>query len=217
MESIKSILEIVYYLSGPVIAYIAYLALGQIRISKEQIKEQRKSLQITSKREALKLTSDQVFIYSEKIIPLQNKLNEKISAEGVDFINKFKVEVESGSVNVIRPAGKHQFSSIKKIIPELVDVANAMESFSTYFVSGVADEKLAYLSLGSTFCNSVERIAPVIVPTSNQGKHFNAVLNLYVIWKSRLEAENLEKQKNEIETKLKGQRKVSVEVLGEHA
>ncbi|GAW88900.1 hypothetical protein FPS14_contig00012-0012 [Flavobacterium psychrophilum] len=31
-----------------------------------------------------------------------------------------------------------------------------MESFSTYFIKGVADEEIAYSSIGRTFCHSVE-------------------------------------------------------------
>ncbi|NTW46659.1 MAG: hypothetical protein HGB16_00770 [Chlorobaculum sp.] len=89
-----------------------------------------------------------------------------------------------------------------------------MESFSTYFASGVADEKIAYLSLGSTFCHSMEKIAPILILVSNKKRSFTAVLRLYSIWGERLESESLEKQKKAIESKLSSKKQVHVNVVG---
>jgi len=217
MEVVKNILEIFYFLSGPAIAVIAYLALGQIRVAKDQMEEQKKALRITSKRDALKVTAEQVTLYCDKIIPLHNILDKKIKSEGIDALDKFKVEFDSGSIKIAPPKEEVSFKDFDCFIEELVDVANAMESFSTYFASGVADEKIAYLSLGSTFCSSMEKISPVLIPLSNDGRRFSACLRLFSIWGERLESESLERQKTEIESKLKTKRKVSTKVIGSDA
>ncbi|MCK5686904.1 hypothetical protein KAJ27_22385 [bacterium] len=217
MEKIKPWLEILYYLSGPAIAVIAYLALGQIRVAKEQIAEQKKSLQISSKRDALKLTADQVALYCEKIIPLQNIFDQKLKVEDMTILKEFKVEFESGSIKVKPPNESYSFKDFESVTTEFLDVVNALESFSTYFVSGVADEKVAYLSLGSTFCDSMETVSPILILISNDKRQFSAALNLYNIWGTRLESENLVRQKLKIEKKLKSKKQFSTTVLGTDA
>ncbi|MFT4805825.1 MAG: hypothetical protein ACI9YE_003053 [Psychroserpens sp.] len=217
VEEVKAWLEILYFISGPVVVVIAYLALGQIRVAKDQVAEQKRALQISSKRDALKLTAEQVALYCEKIIPLQNRLDQKLEAEGITILEKFKIKFEAGTIKLIPPEDKFCFTDFNSSVPELLDVANAMESFSTYFVSGVADEKIAYLSLGSTFSSSMKTISPILIPISNDGRRFSATLRLYSIWGTRLESENLEKQKFEIEKKLQSKKQISVRVVGANA
>lgn len=217
MEQVKNWLEIIYFLSGPAIAVIAYFALAQIRVAKTQLEEQKKALRITSKRDALKLTAEQVTLYCDKIIPLQNTLDAKLKSEGIDFLDKFEIEFESGSIRVIPPKEDIKSQEFSKFGKEFVDVANAMESFSTYFATGVADERIAYLSLGSTFCASMKTYAPILIPLGNDGRRFSATLRLYSIWGVRLESENLEKQKAEIDKKLRSKKQVFTKVVGDDA
>ena len=70
MQLVKDILELMYFLSGPVIALIAFIALGHIKVARQQLEEQKRALAISSKRDALKITSDQISTYSSTIIPL---------------------------------------------------------------------------------------------------------------------------------------------------
>lgn len=193
---------------------IAFLALGQIRVAKEQMEEQKRSLKLTSKRDALKLTAEQVTLYCDKTIPLQNTLSAKLELHNVEILEKFEIEFGSNSIKVIPPEENFKFEEFTVFAKEFIDVANSMESFSTYFVSGVADEKFAYLSLGSTFCNSMKKMAPILIPISKDGRHFSATLELYRIWGLRLENEDLEKQKLEINRKLKSKKQVSTKVIG---
>ncbi|MFG0872201.1 hypothetical protein ACF8QD_00580 [Aeromonas media] len=217
LTEIKVWLDVAYLLSGPVIAVIAYLALGQIRIAKAQIEEQRNALRVTSKRDALKLTSEQVTLYCDKIIPLQNVFYKKMRDEGVDVFDKFGVEFDSESIKLIPPGEQVDIEVLGKFVTEFVNVANAMESFSTYFMSGVADEEVAYLSLGSTFCSTMKTLAPLLIPMSNDERRFAACLSLYQIWGMRRENEALQKQKLEIESKLNSKQKMSIRVMGDES
>ena len=215
MENFRTWLEILYFISGPIIAVIAFFALGQIRVAKEQIEEQKKLLKITSKRDALKLTSNQIEIYLDKIIKLQNILDKKLASENIDILSKYEVEITSDSLKLIPPKETFNTDDLEKIIQELADVANAMESFSTYFISGVADEKIAFFSIGSTYCNSVKRLLPVLIPLSNE-KNFLSIINLYKIWAMRIESESLQKQKQNIEKQLKSKKETTIKVVGDN-
>lgn len=193
---------------------IAFLALGQIRIAKNQLQEQKNSSMLASKRDALKLTAEQITSYCEKTIPLQNILNDKLETENIKVLENFKIEFNSECILVTPPDGDFNLEDLTCFMEEFIDVANSMESFSTYFVSGVADEKIAYLSLGSTFCNTMNKIGPIMLPISENGRYFLATLQLYRTWGLRLENEDLEKQKIEIENRLKSKKQTSTKVIG---
>ena len=100
---------------------------------------------------------------------------------------------------------------------EFTNLMNAMEGFCIYFVSGVADEKVAFKSLSSTFCSFVEGLLPLLVPLTDGENRFAATIQLFQIWHSRLESENLEKQKKELEQKLKGNKTQTIKTIGENA
>lgn len=214
MEEFKNWLEIIYFLSGPGVVFVAYLALGQIKIAKKQLEEQKKTLRISSKRDSLKLTAEQVAVYLDKVVKLANELDKKLAEEDVTILDKFQVEFTSGKVKLIPPEEDFNFNNFESCLKEFVAFANAMESFSTFFMSGVADEEVAYLSVGSTFCHSMEKLVPILIPLGNDGPRYSAVLSLYGIWGARLENDSLEKQKLEIEQKIKNKDVRSVQVLG---
>ncbi|MCI0510961.1 MULTISPECIES: hypothetical protein [Chromohalobacter] len=63
MQTLKEILELVYYVSGPLLVVVAFLALGQIRVAKDQLKAQKKAVAISAKRDALRITAEQISNY----------------------------------------------------------------------------------------------------------------------------------------------------------
>lgn len=213
MEELKDWLEIIYLLCGPLIVLIAYLALGQIKVAKQQLEEQRKMLHVTSKRDTLKLTSEQVALFLDKIVKLANVLNEKLVAENITILDEFNVEFCSDSIKLIPPKGDFKFN-LERFISEFAALSNSMESFSVFFIAGVTDEKLAFLSVGSSFCTNMKKLSPIMIPLSKNTGNYTSVLSLYSIWGSRLERESLEKQKEEIESKIKNKNNMSVRVVG---
>jgi hypothetical protein len=215
LKDFKDWLEIIYFLCGPVVVLIAYLALEQIKVSKQQLIEQKRMLHIASKRDSLKLTSEQIASYLDKVIPLANSLNAKLVSENITILDEFSVEFFSGSIQ-LTPPEKNLNSSLKFncFTREFVNLLNAMESFSTFFMSGVADERVAYLSLGSTFCSSMKTLAPILIPLGKNSGAYPSAIGLYHIWGSRRETESLEIQKKEIEDKINNKNITSINVIG---
>ena len=213
MEQLKEILELLYLLSGPAIAVLAYLALAQIKIARKQLEEQRKATRISSKRDALKTMSEQVAKYGSEIIPLINALDHKIESENIEFFSKSKVEITSEGMKVFPCSDLDEREKVKSKFKEFTDMMNALEGFSAFFISGVADEKTAFHSLSTTFCNTVKDKAPLILMTSEGKHHFEATLSLFRVWNTRLETENLEKKKSELERKLRSQKTQYVDTI----
>jgi len=88
MEQFRDYFEILYFLSGPVLVVIAYIALAQIKLAKNQIEVQRNATRISAKRDALRLTSEQIKEYGVTIIPIINTLDKKIENESIEFFEK---------------------------------------------------------------------------------------------------------------------------------
>ncbi len=214
MEDFKDIVELIYFFSGPLLVLVAYLALDQIKVSKNQILEQRNALIITSKRESLKLSSEQITFYGKEIIPSLNILDHRIESENIEFFKKSKVTIRDDGISVVPYYETNDFDKLNKIVPEFTKALNLLEGFSTYFISGVADEKFAYRSLSTTFCESIKDILPLIIYVSDDGHRFSATIELFVMWNSRMETESIKKEKAELEKRLKNKKEISINTLG---
>jgi hypothetical protein len=205
----KSIVENVSYLSGPIIALLGFVVFYQLRLAK-------KAIVITSKRQAAELSTKQIEIYYNVIIPLQSKFTNLIVAEKFDNVEirnlkKFTFsELSSGKEdNLLKEA---EFIS-KNVIPA-VDAMNSMEAFSTYFTKGVADEEIAFSSLGRTFCSTVKKLSFVYCILRNDESHdvlpYENTIKLYDLWNSQLSSKRIE---SELKKKTEELKKIKIEKI----
>lgn len=193
---------------------IAYIALRQIKVAKLQLEEQRKLAQIQSKRDALKLMSEQVSTFSNVIIQLANDLDDKIERENITFFDQASLEVSEKGISInIRDLGSLQ--ELDPIIPELTKFANSLDSLSIYFMSGVADEDQAFLAIGSSFCDLVKDILPFLVMVNDWDQYsYSNCLQLFMIWHNRLEVKSMLKQRQDLESQIKDRSIVTIKPVG---
>ncbi len=187
MQEFRDYLEIAYFISGIIVAIAAVFALYQLKIAKDSIK-------IQSKREALSLTVSQCNYYSSTILKLQDTLYEKRVASDCDFFEskKWTVDTDGENVTVHLNCKEHpSLNEINLIAYELLDVVNSMEAFSVYFTSKVADESVAYSTLGHTFINTAEVYMPWLILNYKSDGSFSNLVKLYVLWKNRKKQEQM--------------------------
>lgn len=210
IDSIRPYLEILYFVTGgPALAYFAYLALQQIKVAKDVARK-------ASMREAFRLSAEQTHIYITQIIPCINELNQFIKDEKLTFFTEATVNIEDEGIKVKHAEIDDATEQLMKSMKLLLDVVNRLETFSLYFISKVADEKVAYSSLGATFVHSVRELMPFLVMSANNDHHKN-IMGLFYIWHTRIEKEKLEKDKKSIEDKIKGMKTpVIVPIGAEH-
>jgi hypothetical protein len=83
--------------------------------------------------------------------------------------------------------------SLNDIIPlfdVLLPATNSLSAWCSYFVHGVADEEVAYRTLGADFLHAAGQCIPLIILLEKQTAHSDLV-SLYHAWRTRLEAEAL--------------------------
>ena len=195
IDTSKSILENLYFLSGFILTITLVIGIIQISLTK-------KSLKTNSNRAAANLAANQIEIYCNKIIRLQNNIFFKETEKKVPNI---KLEVgEFNKSYLIKKLGEATYeNNIKERFPVtlyVLDVLNAMESFAIYFTKGVADEEIAYSSIGRTYCNTVEDLYFDIASylSDDNDKSFSNLIELYKLWKVRLKSEKLSAEKEQL-------------------
>jgi hypothetical protein len=201
-NGIKAVIEIIYLLVAPIIAYFAFKGLEQIKIHKKESK-------LNSKRKAYKITAEICKDYGERIIPLINKLNDKIISENILFFKESRTKIDNNELTA--EYGKVDFD---KCTGELSETLNALESFSLYIINGLAEEKIAYNSFGRTFLGTVEKFSPFLILV-NKKNYYNNILELFIIWNTRKEKETLMMEKEKLEKKINSKQTITIKHLGE--
>jgi hypothetical protein len=190
---IRPYLEILYFVSAIVLAIVAIVALKQLSISKNTLTTQ-------SKRDALKLTASECTRYLDQIIPLANDLEIAVKKYDVKYFNGWEVAVDRNNVTVTRkqPLDLQNFD---KLVSTLVPLCNSLEGFATFFVSGVADEYLAYHTVGTTFLGTMDTLIPWVAGCQKDGYYKN-LFHLYAKWKMRKQEALLRQKKESLEKQL---------------
>lgn len=202
----RNLLEIFYFIATPVLLIVAIFGLKQISVSKENSR-------ISSLRDSYKLASQQCSYFLNNIIPLYNKVNDLLETKSITALNKKEISVSNKTININSKKMFNEKEKITSILPEIVDVLNATEAFSVYIISGVADEKIAFNSIGHTYCTCVCKLLPIIV-LAQQRNCYKNILKLFILWHNKENKQNLLSDKNRIEKDLQKISSFSIKGIG---
>ncbi len=136
----------------------------------------------------------------------------KLEKKKITFFDNSRVEI-SGDKITVKPnyADDAEYDLVWNL--PILKVLNSLESFSLYFVSGVADEKIGFLTIGPTFCNTVKRYLPHLIDLT-ENDNFSSIIQLFTIWNARIENNKLEKEKERIENELNKSKPKSINTIG---
>ena len=195
LSTIRPYMEVLYFISGVGLLITAIYALKQLNLTK-------KSMSLQAKRDSLRITSEQCEKYLNHIINLQDILYEQVKQNNIGFFKGWNVDFINNSI-IVKHSSPINNTNLDIIAPYFLDVLNAMEAFSSYFVSGLADEEVAYFTVGSTFIKSTEDLIPLFCVNNLQNDgYFKNIMDLYILWKRRNKLVELEKNKKLIENEL---------------
>lgn len=185
-------------LSELIIALSSVVGLSQLFIAK-------KDMQIRSKREAMMLAATQIEHFRVDIIPLLSEIT-KLRNKGqypkeVIVLEKFTNQEAKNINERIFNISLGLLGRDKDLLSKLTDASNAIESFAVYFTNGIADEKIAFLPIAQMYCEFVEEFYFFYCFQRDELEicPFDQTIKLYSLWKARLENQNLNLKKDEIE------------------
>ncbi|URN96221.1 MAG: hypothetical protein NAG76_08325 [Candidatus Pristimantibacillus lignocellulolyticus] len=216
---LRDILETAYFITGgPLLAGIAFYGLRQIKVSKNDI-------YIRSERESIILASEQVKEYLNSVMPLYNDTYEKM--EKYNFIieedhpvSDFKYETYIKTVS--RSMVQTRKDELEKLYDEIIDYCNTLEAFSIYFTKKIANEEVAFSSIGVSFATAIRIYYPYIcILTKDDPGNYNNLKELAELWCERqidyLKEEKIKQVKEnleELQSDINDIKKPSIKTLG---
>ncbi len=208
-QYLRFFLEMLFFVSGIILAGVGVTALYQIVLAKRSIETARSDIELRSKREAVTLAADRCAVFATVTHrECKDSLN-KIANAGVTIRN-WTLENNAFEKSSIKDWEEAK-QWLKQLQPEQLNdagkILNLLESFAMYFAEGAADETVAYSSVGPIFCSYVNRLAPYLIllrakeATVASGS-FENITKLYDVWASRLKRHALESERKGIDLEL---------------
>ena len=182
---------------GIINCFLTFGALLIARMGLKQISLARQTAIVNAKRDALKIAAEQCQLYADKIIlPASELLASKVYSE---FNKSYSFSVKDSSI-IINQVGADVDHKAIFWDDDFIRVFNAIESFSQYFTSGLADEEDAYNCLGNVHLKIVSPFIPLLVLRDQKDHEHNwrNTLKLFVNWYSRQQQEIIERKKHEL-------------------
>ena len=189
----RNIFELLYFISGIVIAGTAIVALRQLTLAKRE-------LSVNSQRDALRITAEQCENYLKNIVPLHLELNEQIEKNNIKCFDGWKVEIIHNTIS-IQHSSENVNNDVQPVINLIFNILDATEAFSNYFIFGLADEEKAYRTIGYAYIGNTEKLMPILLCIDNSG-YYRSTIDLFAMWKNNYEKDVLNQNKNEIDDRL---------------
>jgi hypothetical protein len=201
--TLRSILELAYFISAIVLTGVAFYGLKQLRLTK-QIASQN------AKRESVKFATERCQYFAETVVPAQLKSVKFYQEQKFTCLKTQRFRVEKGEIV------EHNFDEqriaicnreLLSISSAFVEFLNYLEAFAIPFVAGVADDELGFQETASAFCRFLAEVMIVVATFRSQGPRFESCVKLYECWNARLEAEKLKPLMQSMSEKIKAAEK----------
>ncbi|WP_433752933.1 hypothetical protein [Paenibacillus amylolyticus] len=208
-QLIRSFIELIYFISGIVLAIIAIyglrqfkialdqltVSIKQVEIGMEQVSLLKHDIEVRNKRLSVEKSIEFIERYKNTIFPLAVKHRELMEQYEYSFYTEDVIDIKEFPFSN-QDDFKKAFD--KTIKTEANDLFNEIELFSSAFTSRLADEELAFQPLGKTFVRLIDRNYDIFCVCRSSAPYANTV-KLYITWKERLKKNELDKQINQLE------------------
>ncbi|MGB7307546.1 MAG: hypothetical protein WBC67_00655 [Candidatus Acidiferrales bacterium] len=217
LATTRSLLEVLYFCSGIVIAYAAVRALTQIRIGSEQLRMTRDIANLSAKRESIKLASEQCRYYAERAIPLAVPLVAEYTRLKLTFLSgQPKFTIRDGEITDTNFDLKLLEKEFLQIILPLQTFLNGLEAFAIPFAAGVADDDLGFQETAIGFCQQMQAYMPAFFEMRRRKwARFESAVRLYDAWSKRLKARELAPVMKTIEELTKAAEQAKIKPIGD--
>ncbi|QKX05355.1 hypothetical protein HN014_10655 [Aquimarina sp. TRL1] len=213
----KSLIENLSHLSSTIVGIVSLIIIWQLIVAVKSLKTAKNSLQqakdeftISSKRysahEAAKLCEKFTDITFRKINEFERN-NVELVKQYPKVLEPIKSWDSSSKIIVANP--KETIESVDKIFNAnsefFLNILNEFEVFAMHFTKQIADEDIAFQTVGKTFLDYVENFHPIIliINSGQKGTAFRNIRELYGMWQNKTKRQTLtqlsEKVKEELE------------------
>jgi hypothetical protein len=208
LTAVRPLLETLYFLAAIALVPIAIKGLEQLKIAKE-------TARTNAQREAFKLAAEECRNFALHVVPLVEALDNLVQNLKLTSFGNTKFRISKGEIS------EHNFSvdrlkiEFPKCGHDLIAFLNALEAFSIFFASRIADETVAYRETGETFLKIAAKYMPgIYLLRALKSGRFESTVELYELWDARMQSENLLRSKESINTALESLKKEPLRPIG---
>lgn len=208
LSVLRPLFETMYFIAAVVLTIVAVKGLEQLKIAKETAKT-------IAKREAFKLAADECRNFADRVIPLATVAQNETNNLNLPSFRNPQFRVVGGDITNHNFSDTQLLADMPKCAHNVIQFLNALEAFSVFFASGVADESVAYRETNQVFCPFVKKYMPAIwfLRSHNLGR-FESTVRLYELWTAKMDSERLEKTRDSIDLSLKNLKRDPIKPIG---
>jgi len=212
---VRDWLEILYFLSGIIVMILVAFGLWQLKIAKDQLETTKEIFKTQCKRAAVESAVIECRRFSETCVQSSLALRKYCIDNEIKYFEQVEFEETDNGFKLgmkkVEKEGALKLVGAEVILNEFI---NGLEAYALFFLSGVADEKIAFHSNGSTFvelCEIAFKVFPVAKVSDEDAKPIKA---LYFMWREKLKANKLKVEQRNIEEKLQGYEDKTLRAIG---
>lgn len=221
-SQLRDWLEILYFASGVVVMILVGFGLWQLKLAKDQISLAKDQLETSknifktqSKRAAIEAAVVECRRYSETIIPDSLALDKFCKDHGITYFEDVVFnKTEDGFSVSAKNVKKEDVEKLAEAEELINRYMNGLESYALFFLSGIADENIAFHTNGKQFIQSAEKGFKIFPITNIEKEDAEPIKALYYMWHKKLEAKRLKIQRKEIDKKLSGYSDKAIKPIG---
>ena len=196
VEVVRPWLELLFFLSGAVLAAAAVYGLKQVSLLK-------RDFEVRNERAAKEKATEYAQRYLSNYVRLYNGAYAESEAKGLRSYEG----VVGGFDNF-----RHLEDSVKEGAIErgvlFLSALNELQSIAAAYATGVADEGVGFEIIGRTFCASVRSVYDVLTLCrgDNAYPYYQSIVDLYGLWRPRLKKGELAAVRDKASSLMDGSR-----------
>jgi hypothetical protein len=192
-STVRSVLEILYFMGGIVVAAASVVALQQLSILKRDIRTRNER---AAKEKAIEYCTRYLTTY----VRLDAEWSQKRKDAKLPNYEGPVGDFSPGSIPLeYRALARARFAAMAWL-----PAINELAAISAPFVHGVADEQVGFEIIGRTFCAAVDLDYDIITLGHSEEvhPHYESIVGLHKVWKPRLTSAELEHARHELDAEL---------------
>jgi hypothetical protein len=183
--AIRPYLEVLYFMSGVVVAIAACVALQQVRLLKMD-------MNVRNERASKEFALASMSRFSKECLTMQADFYVDCVVANVPFV--YEGPIGSFQKDSISPEWVKICELRKKSGNTWLHMLNNCDDIAAAFVTGVADEVVGFNGMGKSFCSLVESTYDLVSIFGERDVHHSLpnIVKLYGIWSKRFSKMELE-------------------------
>lgn len=205
INSVRPYLEALYFVASITLVAGLGLTYRQLLLIKDDI-------QIKNQRAAAEKAIEACDRYFCSYVPM--------TTAHLDELMKNKIQWYKGTIgdfSATSISGDGKKDALKRFtLMTWLPAMNQLESIAAFFMSGVADEITGFRVIGRTFCSTVESNYDLIAFGRKEKAcaYWSNIVALYQLWRPRLQKEEIELARNELEKQISSMQDKSISPIG---